>query len=162
MFEYETMRLLCQNYSQELRVLPEMKDERAMNVHFLAKGGSMPSEPTGSVNPQIMIWRTSETPLRGDPRGPPDTKLIGGSAGVLGALVVSNKFLRGSPWTHHNFQMFKLLSSAMGVAKLETAFYPDAEGEIQLFNGMEDAIREGDVELLKALLQANGRLGSES
>ena len=145
--------------------LPDLENERETQQHFSAKRNSIyytfhvgrdqsigPATADGFL-PLIQCWEHFT-----HPEDNPDDlvhKIIGYARATLGTMVIPDKLLEGSPWTEEKIEFLQLLRQGLRFKRHSDFIIVRMSA---MLRGMESAIREGKVEILRVLIELHHRI----
>ena len=146
--------------------LPELDDDFEMQQHFSVSMSSpyysQPQEDqlVGPVSangflPFIQCW--DYFPLVEDNPDGLVHKIVGHARTALGAMVIPDKLLEGSPWTRGKLEFLQLLRQGLRYKKHSEFIIIRASAMIK---GMKSAITEGNVMILRVLIELHERIAS--
>ena len=146
--------------------LPEVDDDFEMQQHFSASMSSpyysqaqedhlIGPVSTNGFLPFIQCW--DYFPLIEDNPDGLVHKIVGHARAALGAMVIPDELLSGSPWTREKLEFLQLLRQGLRYKKHSEFIIIRASAMIR---GMESAIAEGNVMILRVLIELHERIAS--
>jgi hypothetical protein len=151
----------------DIAPLPDIIDGASMQAHFSARlqcpyYGIFQFAPTaiGPTNedgflPFIQYWDYS--PLVENNSDGLVHKLVGHATATLGAMVIPDKLLEGEPWTDDKVYFLQLLRQGLRYKQHSEYIVVRRAAMLQ---GMESAIRDGSVKILRILVELHERIGA--
>ena len=150
----------------QIAPLPQLDDELEMQQHFSVALSSVYYSQLGedqvvgpvSANgflPFIQCW--DYFPIVPDNPDGLVHKIVGYARAALGAMVVPDKLLEGSPWTRQKLEFLQLLRQGLRYRRHSDFIILRASAMIK---GMESAITEGNVMILRVLVELHERIAS--